>query len=320
MTFHLYSNILTFYGVAANNRGENQGNITTLQKLLWKGETHTVVSSEAIRWAIRYYWQKAGIPVNRVWNDDLPNEQNPQWQDPKFNPLEYIDDDLLGFFEAESAKKDTKDDNQQPEGQQKQDDLLTNEDATTIKKKRKKKPKGKATDRRGRLDVTRAISTTPYDGKVTFSSRSGKKDRTSIYGTEFHGTRYQFGFGITPESCKDKSRVLNLLDAIVSIYRVGGNHGRFLFDFAPESIVLRWTQDFAPRFLYCYDEDELGDISMPKLLRQMRSGDLDPAEFWIGGEITKTLQDSEYESIHKFDGVKSAVDDLKQQITSDLNI
>ncbi len=97
-------------------------------------------------------------------------------------------------------------------------------------------------------------------------------------------------------------------------------HGRFLFDFAPESIVLRWTQDFAPRFLYCYDEDELGDISMPKLLRQMRSGDLDPAEFWIGGEITETLQDSEYESIHKFDGVKSAVDDLKQQITSDLNI
>ena len=32
MTFHLYGNILTFYGVAANNRGENQGNITTLQK------------------------------------------------------------------------------------------------------------------------------------------------------------------------------------------------------------------------------------------------------------------------------------------------
>ena len=115
MTFHLYGNILTFYGVAANNRGENQGNITTLQKLLWKGETHTKVSSEAIRWAIRYYWQKAGIPVNRVWNDDLANEQNPHWLNPKFNPVEYIDDDLLGFFEAESAKKNTKDDNKKPE-------------------------------------------------------------------------------------------------------------------------------------------------------------------------------------------------------------
>ena len=175
MTFPLYGNILTFYGVAANNRGENQGNITTLQKLLWQGETHTVVSSEAIRWAIRYYWQKASIPVNRIWNDDLPSEQNPHWQDPKFNPVEYIDDDLLGFFEAESAKKNTKDDNQQQPTPQEKDES-----------NKKPKPKGTVTDRRGRLDVTRAISTTPYDGKVTFSSKSGKKDRTSITSKRLH--------------------------------------------------------------------------------------------------------------------------------------
>ena len=320
MTFHLYGNILTFYGVAANNRGENQGNITTLQKLLWQGETHTMVSSEAIRWAIRYYWQKAGVPVNRVWNDDLPNEQNPQRQNPKFNPLNYIDDDLLGFFEAESAKQDTKDDNQQPESEPTQDDSTAEEASTKKKRKKTPKPKGKATDRRGRLDVTRAISTIPYNGKVTFSSKSGKKDRTSIYGTEFHGTKYQFGFGITPESCKDKSRVLDLLDAIVSIYRVGGNHGRFLFDFAPESIVLRWTKDFAPRFLYCYDEDELGNISIPKLSRQIRSGDLDPTELWIGGEITELLQGSEYEEVNKRLGVKAIVNALKEKITQDLSI
>lgn len=306
MTFHLYGNILTFYGVAANNRGENQGNITTLQKLLWKGETHTVVSSEAIRWAIRYYWQKAEIPVNRVWNDDLPNEQNPYSQDPKFDPTEYIDDDLLGFFEAESAKKDTKEENSQ-------------ESETKAKGKKKAKPKGTVTDRRGRLDVTRAISTIPYDGKVTFSSKSGRKDRISIYGTEFHGTRYQFGFGITPESCRDKLRVLNLLDAIVSIYRVGGNHGRFLFDFAPESIVLRWTNDFAPRFLYCYDEDDLGNISLPKLLKQIRSGDLDPTELWVGGEITELFQGSDYELVNKRSGVKAIVDALKAKITQDLS-
>ena len=309
MTSHLYGNILTFYGVAANNRGENQGNITTLQKLLWQGETHTVVSSEAIRWAIRYYWQKVGIQVNRVWNDDLPSEQNPHWQDPKFNPVDYIDDDLLGFFEAESAKKDAKDDNQQQPTFQEKD-----------KSKKKPKPKGKVTDRRGRLDVTRAISTIPYDGKVTFSSRSGKKDRTSIYGTEFHGTRYQFGFGITPESCCYPARVLNLLDAIVSIYRVGGNHGRFLFDFAPESIILRWTNDFAPRFLYCYDEDDLGNISIPKLLKQIRNGDLNPTELWVGGEITELFQGSEYEQVNKYSGVKATVDALKEKIVQDLSI
>lgn len=321
MTFHLYGNILTFYGVAANNRGENQGNITTLQKLLWKGETHTVVSSEAIRWAIRYYWQKAGIPVNRVWNDDLPNEQNPQWQDPKFNPVTFIDDDLLGFFEAESARKNTSDQNNQQ--QDNQDNLETQESkssSTKNKQKNKPKPKGTVTDRRGRLDVTRAISTIPYDGKVTFSSKSGKKDRISLYGTEFHGTRYQFGLGITPESCQAKARVLPLLDALVSICRVGGNHGRFLFDFAPESIILRWTHDFAPRFLYCFEEDEMGDVSVPELLRQILNGDLNPEEFWIGGKITEALQDNQYSQINQFPGIIATVNALKQRITSDLTI
>ena len=314
MTFHLYGNILTFYGVAANNRGENEGNITTLQKLLWKGETHTMVSSEAIRWAIRYYWQKTGYPVNRVWNDDLPNDENPKWQDPKFNPIDFIDDDILGFFEAESAKKTTKGENDQQQ-QESADELETQ---TKGKRNKQPKPKGSVTDRKGRLDVTRAISTIPYDGKVTFNSKSGKKDRKSIYGTEFHGTRYQFGLGITPESCKDQSRILPLLDALVSIYRVGGNHGRFLFDFAPESIILRWTHDFSPRFLYCFEEDEMGDISVPELLRQIKSKDLDPTEFWIGGKITETLKEPEYKKVNKFSGVKATVDALIKKIAEDI--
>ena len=175
--------------------------------MLWKGESHTKISAEAIRWAIRYYWQQAGIPVNRVWNDDLPNEQNPQWQDPTFNPINFIDDDILGFFEAESAKKDTSDENSS-EQQDNNDNPEAQDEATKpSKRKRKKKvkPKGTVTDRRGRLDVTRAISTTPYDGNVTFNAKSGKKTRTSIYGTEFHGTSYQYGFGITPESCTENN-------------------------------------------------------------------------------------------------------------------
>lgn len=79
MTNHLFGNILTGYGTAANNRGENEGHITTLQKLLWKGEVHTTVSAEAIRWALRYYWQTAGndYKVNRQWNDD---ENDNKWQ------------------------------------------------------------------------------------------------------------------------------------------------------------------------------------------------------------------------------------------------
>ncbi|BAU65483.1 CRISPR-associated negative autoregulator [Stanieria sp. NIES-3757] len=323
MTFYLYGNILTFYGVAANNRGENQGNISTLQKLLWKGETHTKISAEAIRWAIRYYWQKAGYQVNRVWDDEV-NDYT--WQDPKFNPLDFIDDDLLGFFEAESAKKEPENAPNKSQSEnvnnepQPENAKLENTNQSKSKKKlpKKLKPKGSVTHRKGRLDVTRAISLLPYDGNVTFNAKSGTKTRTSIYGTEFHATRYQFGLGITPESCQDKSRVLALLDALVSICRVGGNHGRFLFDFAPESIVLRWTSDFTPRFLYCFEEDEMDNICTPELLRQIRSGDLEPTEFWISGKIAENLQGSEYSKVNQFSGIKAMVDALKQKIACDL--
>ena len=53
---------------------------------------------------------------------------------------------------------------------------------------------------------------------------------------------------------------------------------------------------------------------------QIKSGDLNPGEFWIGRQITETLQDSEYELVNKFDGVKAAVNDLKERIILDLNI
>jgi len=32
--------------------------LATLQKILWRGEVHTPVSAEAIRWAIRWHWQR----------------------------------------------------------------------------------------------------------------------------------------------------------------------------------------------------------------------------------------------------------------------
>lgn len=59
---------------------------------------------------------------------------------------------------------------------------------------------------------------------------------------------------------------------------------------------------------------------MPKLLRQIRNGDLDPTELWGGGEITDLLEDSEYEQVNKYSGVKATVDALKEKIAQDLSI
>ncbi len=49
MSLHVFANFVTQFGTAANNRAETEGNVSTLQKLLWMGETHSTVSAEAIR-------------------------------------------------------------------------------------------------------------------------------------------------------------------------------------------------------------------------------------------------------------------------------
>jgi CRISPR-associated protein Cst2 len=298
VTFHLFGNILTSYGTAANNRGENEGNITTLQKLLWKGEVHTTVSAEAIRWALRYYWQTAGegYKVNRHWDDD---KNDNVWQNANFDDETYIDDDVLGFMRAEGAKIEASDE---------------------PKQKGKKPPKGTTTARRGVLEVTRAVSTTPYAGDMTFNSASGQKGRTSLYGTEVHATRYQYGFALTPDRLKDKSRTISVLDGLISLGEVAGNHSRFLYDFSPDSLVLRWTHDFSPRFLYCFAEDEEGEISAPDLLRRVKEGDIEPAELWVAGAISYSdeIDALEEMGVNVFTGIKAAVEHLKQTIAADL--
>jgi CRISPR-associated protein Cst2 len=62
---HLFGLIVTDHGTAANNRGESEGNITTLQKILWNGEVHTTVSAEALRWAIRYHCRSYAVLLSR---------------------------------------------------------------------------------------------------------------------------------------------------------------------------------------------------------------------------------------------------------------
>lgn len=301
MSFHLFGNILTSYGTAANNRGENEGNITTLQKILWKGEVHTTVSAEAIRWALRYYWQTCGnsYQVNRRWDDDANDNI---WQNENFDDTIFIDDDVLGFMRAEAAKAEASDE-------------------PKVKGKKAAAPKGSTTAKRGVLEVTRAISTTPFSGDLTFNAASGKKSRTSLYGTEFHATSYQYGFALTPERLKEKSRILAVLDGLNSLGEVAGNHSRFLYDFSPESLVLRWTHDFSPRILYCFEENER-EISIGELIRKVKNQDIDPQELWIAGAVTeseevKKLKDS---GVHIYSGIKSSVQSIKQVIARDLKL
>ena len=109
MSLHVFANVVTPFGTAANNRGDNEGtNITPLQKLLWLGDTHTTVSAEAIRFALRRVLH-GSEETNRVW--DEAGRAN-VWQDDQFKGWAtekghtFIDDDLLGFMTAEAAKEE----------------------------------------------------------------------------------------------------------------------------------------------------------------------------------------------------------------------
>ncbi len=304
MSLHIFANVVTQFGTAANNRAETEGNITTLQKLIWHGQPHSTVSAEAIRFALRRLLAGlAGTGSNRSWNEDTRNNQ---WKDWEFKGWAeksgetYIDDDLLGFMTAEAASE---------EGES-----------------------GSANVRRAVLEVTRAVSLTAWSGDVTFNAASPgatpsaqKKGSNPVpYGTEVHATRYQFGVALTPERLRDGSRAARALEAIGALGTVAGNHGRFLFDFSPDSIVLRVTDDPAPRLLYCFETaDEGRTVTAPSLLRRVEGGDIDAKELILGGTFAADAEAAKLKAkgaavfAH---GVKSAIGDAVNRIDTLLKI
>jgi CRISPR-associated protein Cst2 len=267
MTRHIFANFVTDFGTAANNRGETEGNTTTLQKLIWKGQVHTTVSAEAIRFALRRLLA-SHEETNRTWNE---NSRQNDWESPDFKEWAkatgktFIDDDLLGFMSAKASTDETK--------------------------------AGTADVRRAVLEVTRAVSLTPWPGDTTFNAASpgatpsaAKKGTNPVpYGAEIHATRYQYGIAMTPDRLREPSRGSVALKALSAIRTVAGNHGRFLFDFSPAAVIYRITDDPAPRLLYCFETFDSGaSLDAPQLLRRVQCGDIDAAELVVGGELSGT--------------------------------
>jgi CRISPR-associated protein Cst2 len=261
MSVHVFASIVTGHGTAANNRAETAGNITTLQKLIWQGQPHSTVSAEAIRFALRRQLSDTE-ETNRSWDD---SQRANVWKDHKFEGWAkstrqtYIDDDLLGFMTADAASE---------EGES-----------------------GSANVRRGVLEITRAVSLTPWAGDVTFNAASpgatpsaAKKGLNPVpYGTEVHATRYQYAIAMTPQRLRQSERALAAIQAISSLGTVAGNHGRFLFDFSPDVVVFRITQDPAPRMLYCFDTPDDGrSVGAGALLRRIDNGDIEVSELIVG--------------------------------------
>lgn len=311
MTTHIFGMILTQEGTFSNNRGEGEGTTANLQKVFRDGDQWSTVSAEAIRYALRESWQQNEEKLNRK----MPDHTRSVYSDSKFGKWwEHLDDDVLGYMYAKRA----------------------------------------TLSRRAPLEVTRAISITPWRGETMHNFASpgtnlssdyendGKwklKDNASPhpYAVEIHHTRYQFGFALTPDALgregntgqgkhkpdEIKKRIETTLMGLVSLRRVGGAHARYFADYSAAVIILRVTTDPAPRFLYCFEQDERDNIGVPRLAKMVDGDNTDilANELIVG--VTIPIVELDYlreKDVVVKDGAKAAVkevwkkvEELKQQ-------
>lgn len=280
MSTHLFATIVTPTAVAANNRGEGDGStLATLQTITRGNDQYTTVSADAIRWALREYFQHHNEnEVNRTFD---PDRDRYDFKDEKCSADRYIDDDLFGYMDAKKDKD--------------------NKNATV--------------KRRGAVEVCRAVSLDPFWGDVAFGSKGGQKGNTSIHQTQMHLTAYQYTIALTPESLKKADRASVLLDALVGIRHVGGNHSRFLYEFRPESIILRVTDDPSPWIMGCFQRVGEG-IGCTELERLIKAEDVAAGELLVGGKIASTPYGENLKGlgVEVFDGVKAAKDAAKARL------
>lgn len=313
-TNYIYGTILTGEAVAANNRGDNVGNTTTLQKVFHNDDVHTSVSAEAIRFAIRYRLQLEQLKVNRTYDSGsgrlmYADEKRVSWN----TDSKYADDDLMGFMDAAAAEKERE-----------ESDDASNEDAdqeSKPKTKSKAKPKGTTTKRQSPLAIGRAVSLRPYRGEISFNCVSGDKEKgkLSLYSAEMHTTEYQYSFGLNLNDVVDKANIGHFLDAVVDPPQVAGNHSRFAYDFSPASIVLRVTHEHSSRIQNCFEHDENGrTITLAKLVHRVQSGDISASELIVGGELAKSEDAEELRALGVcvLRGVKAAMIEAKKRISA----
>lgn len=325
-THYLYGTVLTGEAVAANNRGDNIGNTTTLQKVFHQDDLHTSVSGEAIRFALRYRFQLEDLRVNRTYNPHTGKVRfvDDEWIDWNPEENEFVDDDLMGFMNAAAAKSEAED----------ADAEATNETAQEDKKaqKGKRKKKGKAYKHTSPLAVGRAVSLRPYRGELSYNAASrkegekGKKGEEeasglSLYNAEMHTTEYQYSFGLNLNDVIKKENIEYLIDAILDPPPVAGNHARFAYDFSPASIVLRVTKAHSSKIQNCFDHDEDSrGFTVKRLIDRVESEDVPASELFVGGELADTPEGEKLRtlgvSVQK--GVRAAANQARRRI-ADMN-
>lgn len=289
MNKNLFATILTYAAPSSNYRGESEENRTVLQKIAKGKQEYTVISPESMRNALREMLIKAGLLCNRTRLHDQDQLAVEFKEFP--NSEKYADDFLFGFMVADN-------------------------DAI-------KKNKGLPSKRDSILRMNMAVALTPYRFDATFhqsplnaGASPWKNSPTSaLLHREVAHTAYQYPFALAYADCKNKPEwVQALIQAISQLSDVAGGHARSYYEMAPKSIVARLTPNLVAGYnTYGFNEHE----EFIELTR-INANDLPGDEFWIGGEIVRSMssQQQEYlenQGVHLYENPQKLLVDLADE-------
>jgi CRISPR-associated protein Cst2 len=297
MSKNLFATVLTYPAPSSNYRGESEENRTVLQKIAKGNKEYTVISPESMRNALRELLIKAGLPCNRtrLYDQDQLAVEFKEFP----NADKFADDFLFGF-------------------------LVADKDAI-------KAAKGLPPKRDSILRMNLAVALTPYKFDATFHQspknveterNKGKfwkntKDSVLIHREVAH-TAYQYPFALAYSDCQAKSDWTKaLIEAIAQLSDVAGGHARSYYEMAPKSVVAR----LAPSLIAGYDTYGFNEKGEFPELGRIKASDLPGDEFWVGGEIVRTLQPAqreylENEGVHLYENPQKLLADLADAFLS----
>ena len=292
MNKNLFATVLTYPAPSSNYRGESEENRTVLQKIAKGNKEYTVISPESMRNALREMLIKAELPCNRKRLHDQ-NQLAVEFKEFP-NAEKYADDFLFGFFVA---------------------------DKDAIAKNKTLPPK-----RDSILRMNLAVALTPYKFDAMFNqsplnagASPWKNSSTSaLLHREVAHTAYQYPVALAYSDCKVKPDWTKaLLQAISQLSDVAGGHARSYYEMAPKSVVARLT----PSLIAGYDTYGFNEKGEFPELGRIKASDLPGDEFWVGGEIVRTLQPEQREyldnaGVHLYENPQKLLADLADAFLS----
>jgi CRISPR-associated protein Cst2 len=183
-----------------------------------------------------------------------------------------------------------------------------------------KKNKGRPSKRDSVLRMNLAVALTPYRFDATFhqsplnagASPWKNLSTSALIHREVSHTAYQYPFALAYSDCKAQPEWTKaLIQAISQLSDVAGGHARSYYEMAPKSVVARLTPNLVAGY-DTYGFDEQGGF---RELERIKASDLPGDEFWIGGEIVRTMnpEQQEYlenEGVHLYENPQKLLTDL----------